>query len=110
MRERPRAITVIGWILIVTGGDSLIRTTLNLHNPRTHEMMSRFLMPIPIQHAFSCVGLLVVLGCGIGILNARNWARFLWVVWSVVSLVFACVVASRIRLARLTRLAVMGRL
>jgi len=91
MRERPRSITVIGWILIVMGGTSLIRTTLNLHNPRTNEVMIRFLMSLPIMYAFSYVGLLISLVCGIGMLKARNWARFLWVVWSVVSLVFACV-------------------
>ena len=87
MRERPRSITIIGWLLIVSGGISAINTTSNLHNPRIKEVMSQFLMPIPISYAFSYVGLLIGLVCGIGMLKSRNWARFLYVGWSVISLV-----------------------
>jgi hypothetical protein len=91
MRERPRSVTVIGWILIVMGGVSGIQTTVGLSDPKTKELMSRFLMPIFISYTVSYLGLFVSLLCGIGMLKARNWARFLYVIWGAISLVITYV-------------------
>ena len=66
MRERPISVTIVNWMLIALGGTWLIRMILNLHNLRTKEALSQFLlMPLPF----------FLLVSGIGMLKARYWAR-----------------------------------
>ncbi len=49
MKKRPTSVTVIAWILIVTGGVSLVATTAAINNPVTLELMSKSPLPIPVQ-------------------------------------------------------------
>lgn len=81
MEKRPTAISVIAWILIVTGGISLITCSASLNNPMVKEIMAKSLIPIPIQYAMMYVGLFVSIASGIGMLKKHNWARFLYVIW-----------------------------
>lgn len=84
MKKRPTSITVIAWILIVMSGISLITSTISLNNPMAKELMSRSLIPIPIQYAMMYVGLLITLISGIAMLKGQNWARLLYVIWSII--------------------------
>ena len=87
MKERPTSITVIAWILIVMAGISLITSAFYLNNPTARELMSRNPIPIPVQYLMTYVGLLVTLICGIAMLKGRNWARLLYVIWSIIGFV-----------------------
>ena len=87
MKNRPTSVTVIAWVLIVMGGISLISTTVMINNPLAHDLMSKSPMPIPAQYAMSYIGLLIMIVSGIAMLGGRNWARFLYVVWSAVGFV-----------------------
>jgi hypothetical protein len=87
MKKRPTSITVIAWILIVMGGISLIASTISLNNPMAKELMNRSPIPIPIQYAMMYVGLLITLISGIAMLKGQNWARFLYVIWSIIGFV-----------------------
>ena len=87
MKKRPTSITVIAWILIVMAGISLITSAFYLNNPTARELMSRNPIPIPVQYLMTYVGLLVTLICGIAMLKGRNWARLLYVIWSIIGFV-----------------------
>lgn len=91
MEKRPISVTIIAWILIVTGGISLITSSASLNNPTVKELMARNPIPIPIQYAMMYVGLLILIASGIGILNKQNWARLLYVVWGAVGLIVSLV-------------------
>ncbi len=84
MKNRPTSVTVIAWALIVMGGISLISTTAMINNPMAHDLMSKSPIPIPVQYAMSYIGSLIMIVSGIAMLGGRNWARFLYVVWSAV--------------------------
>ena len=84
MTKRPTSITVISWILIVTGGISLITTTAMINNPAVQDMMAKNPIPIPVQYAMSYVGLLVTILSAVAMLKGANWARYLYVIWNVV--------------------------
>ncbi len=95
MKERPTSITVISWILIVSGGLALIMNIVNLYNPMAQEMaqklMAKSLIPVNIQYIITYAGLLITLVCGIAMLKGKNWARLLYVGWSVAGFLIAMV-------------------
>ena len=85
MRTRPTSITVIAWILILMGGISLVTTTLVINsavidNPAVQELMGKSPIPVPVQHAMTYIGLLVMLISGVAMLKGQNWGRWLYVV------------------------------
>jgi hypothetical protein len=84
MRTRPTSITVIAWILILMSGISLVTTTLMIDkvmdNPAARELISKSLIPVPVQYAVTYVGLLIMLVSGVAILKGQNWGRWLYVV------------------------------
>src|SRR4051794_39364912 len=82
-QPRPTSVTVISWILIVTGTISLITTTVMINNPMARELMAKSPIPIPLQFAMSYVGLLMTLVSGAAMLKGCNWARLLYVIWSI---------------------------
>ena len=87
MNKRPTSIAIVGWVLIVLGGISLITSSLSLNNPMAKELMSRSPIPITIQYVMMFAGLIVTFVSGIAILKGKNWARLLYVIWSAVGLI-----------------------
>ena len=49
--------------------------------------MSKSPIPLPVQYVMSYAGMLIQLISGIGMLCGRNWARLLYVIWSIVGFV-----------------------
>jgi hypothetical protein len=86
MKTRPTSVTVIAWILIVTGGVTLIMSTLTADNPMTQELMARTPLPISVQYVMLYLGLLITVGSGIGLLKGQNWARMLYISWSILGM------------------------
>ncbi|MFC1490080.1 hypothetical protein ACFL6K_02595 [Candidatus Latescibacterota bacterium] len=91
LKKRPTSITVVAWFMIVTGIISLISATIAFlsQNQLVIEMMSKSPIPIPIQHLLSYVGSFVSIVSGFAILNRENWGRFLYFIWSVVTIVIS---------------------
>ena len=87
MKKRPTSITVIAWILIAMGGISLITSTFMINSPVARDLMSKSLIPIPIQYVMSYIGLLIMIVSGVAMLKGCNWARFLYVIWSIIGFV-----------------------
>ncbi|WP_018247528.1 hypothetical protein [Orenia marismortui] len=89
MKKRPTSITVIAWILIITGGLSLIGTTFSLNNPEVIKIMEKSPVPIFIQNIIMYVGLIITITSGIAILKGLNWGRYTYVIWSIFSFIFS---------------------
>lgn len=87
MKERPTSISVISWILIIMGGISLVATTAMINNPAVRDLMSKSPIPIPVQYAMAYVGFLILIISGIAMLKGHNWARFLYVIYSLIRLI-----------------------
>ncbi len=86
MSERPKSITVVCWILIATGVISLVTGFFSFNNPVTQELMSKSPIPIGMQYVMMFVGLLISIVCGISMLKGMNWARSLYIGWSIIGI------------------------
>ena len=93
MKERPTSVTVIAWFLIVMGVISIISSIISLFNPNpmVEEIMSRNPLPVPIQQLLSYVGIAVSIVSGMYMLDGANWARFLYVIWSVIGILISII-------------------
>jgi hypothetical protein len=87
MNERPKSITVVCWILIAMGGISLVTSIFSFNNPVAQELMSKSPIPISIQYVMMFVGLLITIICGIAMLKGMNWARLLYIGWSIIGFI-----------------------
>jgi hypothetical protein len=83
MTARPTFVTVIGWLLILLGVLSLLSTPLVLFLDQTQAWLDASLLPRPVQIALNLASALVSLVGGYYMLAGKNWARLLFVVWSV---------------------------
>ena len=91
MKKRPTSISVIAWIVIVLGGISLITTTIMIDNPMVIDLMSKSLLPVPIQYVISYVGILIMIVSGVAMLKGKNWARLLYIIWNLISFVIGII-------------------
>lgn len=91
MGERPKSVTVIAWVLIVTGVISVFMSLSSLNNPMVKEIMSKSPLPTSMQYAMMYIGLAVTIISGLGMLKGRGWARLLYVVWGVVGFLIGSV-------------------
>lgn len=93
MKVRPTSVTVIAWIFIVSGVVSIITLLLSkaLTDPKALALMSKSLLPISVQFAMMFIGLTVTIVSGIGLLKGLNWARLLYVIWSVIGFVIGLI-------------------
>jgi len=105
MGKRPTSVTVVAWILIVSGGISLITTTAMINNPTALDLMSKSPLPIPVQYAISYIGMFVMVVSGIVMLKGHNWGRFLYVVWTVIGFLIG-IVTSPMRAAMIPGLVI----
>ncbi len=86
MQQRPASISIISGWLILTAVLSLLMNLAHRTDPKVVEVMSRNLLPIQIQIAWVYTGVAVSFISGIALIMRQNWARFLYVTWSGVSL------------------------
>ncbi len=111
MAERPRSITVISWLFIVTGGFSLLGVIIGLWNPQAQhiarEIMEQNPLPLSVQYAVSFTGLTATLASGIFMLRGANWARYLYIIWGAISLLLSVFTAPA-KLAIIPGLAIYG--
>ena len=87
MNQRPKSITVVCWILIIMGAISLVTSTISFSNPITRELMAKSPIPVNIQYVMMYVGLLVMLVSGVAMLKRQNWARIVYVGWSIIGFI-----------------------
>ena len=83
MIHRPKSITAVSWTLIILGGLSLISSAISLNNPIAREMMAKSPIPVNVQFVMMFVGILIMIVCGAAMLKRQNWARLLYIGWSI---------------------------
>jgi hypothetical protein len=83
MSNRPLSVTIIGWFLIVTGVLGAAGLAVTINNPVTRSLMEQSTLPMNVQLAIAVAGFVVTIVSGIYILQGRDWARLLYVGWTV---------------------------
>lgn len=83
MQKRPILITIVAWLFIITAGISAITTTAMSNHPMVLEAMSKNPLPFPVQWAMAYAGMLIMIVSGFAFLKGRNWARYLYLIWSL---------------------------
>ncbi len=86
MQERPASISIISAWLIFSAVVSLVVNFTHRIDPKVIEVMSRNPIPIQIQIAWVYTGAVVSLVSGVALIKRQNWARFLYVIWSGLTL------------------------
>jgi hypothetical protein len=91
---RPVSVTGICWFLIVTGIMAMASTSLTINQPAVLELMARSPLPVGVQYAMSFGVLLVMVVCGVAMLQGRNWARLLYTISSGLSILVSLATTS----------------
>lgn len=91
MNKRPTSITVICWILIVVSLISVVVVSILMKSPLFEESLRESPVPVNVQYAVMYAGMLITLVSGIAMLKGRNWARYLYIVYSAVSFIYSMV-------------------
>jgi hypothetical protein len=88
MPSRPQSLTVVCWILIVLGPLAILPLFMGtMHDPHAVELMNKSPFPVSVQYALMCLGASVTSGSGVMMLYRQNWARLLYVGWSIVGII-----------------------
>lgn len=95
MKIRPIAVTVICWILIVSGLLTLALFAISsarLNDPKFIDLMKQSPMPMGVQLVVGGMGSVLSLAAGISMLFGKPWGRLLYVGWGVFGLFFAAII------------------
>ena len=106
--KRPTSVTIISWILIISGGLSLITSIAAMNMPMVKEVMSRSPVPVPVQYVLMYVGVLISVGCGLALLKGKNWGRFLYVVSRIFGLFLGLAISPTKKIAIIPWIVVVG--
>ncbi len=91
--QRPKSITAIGWILIITGGMLTVAAAGNLNTEAMQKYLSEHPLPMPAYYAITFGGFLIYIISGAGILKGQNWGRLLFLGWSIIGFAISAVTA-----------------
>lgn len=87
MKSRPKSVTVVCWILIVIGILPIFTLQHAMNDPRAAELMSQSPLPLSVQYGMIYLGLAITLISGIAMLKGKNWARMLYIGWSILGFI-----------------------
>jgi hypothetical protein len=93
MGTRPLSVTIIGWLLVVSAGFSLFGLLTLSSNPLAQSIIQQTGIPLAAHMALSVVGIVVTLISGYGVLKGFDWARLLYVGYSVLGLVIGLAIS-----------------
>jgi hypothetical protein len=88
MNKRPTSITVISWIMIVYCLLILPVFLLTMNKPGLIKIMAKRQAPVPVQQVLIIAEILVSIVSGSFMLRGANWARWLYIGFGGVLLVF----------------------
>ncbi len=83
-RKRPVSVTAVSWGVILGAGIILVVWTAFFSIPSVRANLPDFPAPMQLKVKMLYIGLIVVLVCGIGMLNGQHWARILLVILSAI--------------------------
>ena len=88
-RERPKSVTVIGWIIILWNGLYLLNAMPLCFQAYFSETYGRSVLGISATIVFIAIfGAILV--SGIAILKGNNWGRILYLLTAPIVIVFGC--------------------
>lgn len=91
MNNRPTSLTIIAWLMIIGAAFGLYGALTLASNPMAAEMMRSSPLPLAFHQAIGVIGAIISLICGYGVLKGFNWARLLYVGWSIGGFVLSLV-------------------
>ena len=93
--SRPTSVSVVSWILIIFSVLSMVLYFANLSTPGVKEMMQRSTdLPIMFLSLFTVVGTGVVVYSAVGMIHGKNYARWLYVCWTVFNILVGLLMMS----------------
>jgi len=98
--KRPLSVSIISWILIVSGAYSIMMNVIALIIPATRDAMIEIMVQapsivsIPVRLLIMFVILIVMFLCGLLMLKGRNFGRMLYLISGAIFMVYGFVVNS----------------
>lgn len=92
MVSRPTSITVIGWLLIIISILSALgylSIALQQNDPQVQEALKTSPLPAPVQFGIMVAGIAIQFACGYAMLGGKNWARVLYIAWTLLGMCVA---------------------
>ena len=89
MNKRPLSITLISWIFIVFGITAFITSLLPVFGIDTFHSTAEFKSYSPFIYTLILMLRLMAAICGIFMLYAANWARWLLALWLIVHVIIS---------------------
>ena len=87
--KSPTSIAIIAWTLIVLGICSAIMTTFSINGEIIIKVTRSGEIPVALQYCSLYSGFILMIICGVGLLNGKNWARKLYIIWNLVGFGFS---------------------
>lgn len=95
--KRPTSISVISVLMIVMGSLGVfgsINMARMMDDPQFGEVVkASSSLPTPVLVAMSLMGVLVLIASGVAMFKGHNWGRWLYVGWTLFSLLLSAVTA-----------------
>ncbi len=88
MQKKPLLVSIVSWTIIALTVILAIVYSLAVNNSDIRNLMSRSPVPINVQITLTYTGMVVFLISGIFMLQAQDWARWLYVGWGFFGLMF----------------------
>jgi hypothetical protein len=82
--KRPISITIVSWFLILQGIIGIAGILLSKKDQITIDSIEN--TQIQFQTVYILIGMLTSILCGIFVLRRKNWARWLYTLWSGVGI------------------------
>lgn len=90
--KSPTSIAIIAWSLIIIGICSAIMTIFSINGEIIIKVARNREIPAALQYCSLYSGFILMIICGFGILNGKNWARILYLLWNLAGLSFSIII------------------
>ncbi|MCI5165639.1 MAG: hypothetical protein D3903_05970 [Candidatus Electrothrix sp. GM3_4] len=86
MKDRPKSITIISWLLIIISVISIASTVFTYDNPEVVKMMELSGVSTTLQYILIAIGMAITISCSVLMLKAKSIGRIIYIGWTVISL------------------------
>lgn len=91
--KSPTSIAIIAWSLIIIGICSAIMTIFSINGELIIRVARSREIPDTLHYCSLYSGFVLMITCGVGLLNGKNWARKLYIFWNLVGFGFSITTA-----------------
>lgn len=89
MNSRPLSVTIVAWYLIITAALGAIGLAMAFANPAAQAYLAASGLSLESQMVLGVVGVIIAALCGFYILRGANWARYLYIGWTLLGVAIA---------------------